>query len=198
MELVQGHGINDMPRGWRSENEWNKKVYRKWHDMLIRCYSDKYHERHITYIGCTVCQKWLKLSNFVNDFKMIRGYNKELFLNGELELDKDILSNGKNKEYSLSNCVLINHRENVKQASKTRDNSSISVKICQYDKQGNLIRVWHSAMDIQRELGIDNSNIIQCCKWYDCGEDLEEYHKIRKGYTKKSCNGFIFRYVEED
>ena len=91
MELVQGHGINDMPRGWRSENEWNKKVYRKWHDILIRCYSDKYHERHITYIGCTVCQKWLKLSDFVNDFKMIRGYNEELFLNGELELDKDIL-----------------------------------------------------------------------------------------------------------
>lgn len=25
MKKVYGHGINDMPRGWRVENEWNKK-----------------------------------------------------------------------------------------------------------------------------------------------------------------------------
>ena len=121
--MVYNIGTNDMPRGWTVENEWNHKVYEKWFNMIQRCYSNKSLKRNPTYKNCTVCNRWLKLSNFVEDFKLIDGYDEELFLNRKLELDKDIKSNGKNKEYSLNNCMLVSHKKNTKQAIKTRDNS---------------------------------------------------------------------------
>ena len=42
--MVEGKGINDMQKGWRTENNWNKKVYQTWHNMIVRCYSEKYHK----------------------------------------------------------------------------------------------------------------------------------------------------------
>ena len=189
--MVYGHGINNMPRGWRLENEWNKKVYKKWTSMLERCYSEKLHKKYPTYIGCTVCKRWLLLNNFIHDFKLIYGYDEEKFLNGELELDKDIKSNGTNKEYSLENCMLISKSENSIQSNKTKDytfmqgknnpmygrtgennpmhnkagkDNQKSIKIAQYDKQGNLIKIWYGSREIQRELGIGQAHIIACCK----------------------------------
>ena len=222
MRTVCGKGINDMPKGWISENEWNKKVYNKWSNMLMRCYSEKYHKRQPSYVGCLVCDDWLILSNFVRDFKLIYGYDKEKFLSGELELDKDIKSNGINKIYSLENCMLTSKTDNVKQANKTRDNSymqnenhplwgkhhseeskkkmskSHSIKIAQYDKQGKLIKIWSSSIEIEHEMGIAHNTITACCKWYECGENLEEWHKIRKCNPYKSTGGFIFKYYKEE
>lgn len=220
--MVYKHGINDMKKGWAKESKWNYKIYRTWQSMLARCYSEKLHERYPTYIGCTVCERWLYLSNFIEDFPKIDGYNKELFLNGKLELDKDILSNGQNKEYSLSNCILVNHSENIRQAMKTRDYSNIqgennpmygkhhteeakrsislakSIKIKQIDKCGNLIEIWNGSMEIERKLGINHTNVIACCKWYECGEDLNEWHKIRKGNPNKTVGGYIWKYYIEE
>ena len=123
MKKVQGHGINDMPRGWRVENEWNKRVYRLWSNKLMCCYSEKFHktEKGKCYIGCTICERWLILSNFVEDVRLIDGYDEERFLNGELELDKDIKSNGTNKQYIMVECTFVTHDENMKQAHKTRE-----------------------------------------------------------------------------
>ena len=197
-----------MQYGWASENELNKRVYKTWLHMLERCYSEKYHKRQPSYVGCLVCDDWLTLSNFVRDFKLIDGYDEEKFLSGELCLDKDIKSNGVNKKYSLENCMLVSKTENVKQAMKTKDNGYLhnrtgenhhrSIKIVQYDKQNNFIKVWDSSYEIQRETGIKQSSIITCCKWYLCGENLEEWYKVHKRNPLKSAGGFIFKYYEED
>ena len=215
--MVQNKGINDMPRGWRTKNKYNKRLYKKWYDMLERCYSKKFQKRNPCYIGCTVCERWLLLSNFVEDFKLIDGYNEEKFLLGKLELDKDIKSNGMNHEYSLENCMLVSKSENSKQAVKTRDNTQFqsennfyyrkfganhpkSIKIAQYDKQTyELIKIWDGAAEIKRELNINDSNIIACCRWYDCGEDLNEWRKIRKNdHPHKSVGGFVWKYYKEE
>ena len=116
--MVQGHGINDMERGWAKENKWNYKVYRTWSHMLERCYSEKYHKKQPSYIDCLVSNRWLLLSNFVEDFPKIDGYDRENFLDGKLELDKDIKSDGKNKEYSLENCMLVSKIDNIKHSNK--------------------------------------------------------------------------------
>ena len=149
--------------------------------MLERCYSEKYHETRPTYKNCSVCKKWLLLSNFINDFKLIDGYDDEKFLNGELCLDKDIKSNGENKEYSLENCLLVSKGENSRQATKTRDYSSTAIKISQYDKKMNLIKIWNSSIDIQRELGIAQSNINACCRG-----------------KRKIAGGFVWKYYKEE
>lgn len=121
--MVEGHGINDMYWGWASENEWNKIVYRKWVNMLHRCYNEEYHKIQPTYKDCTVCDRWLTLSNFVEDFEFIDGYDRERFLNGELVLDKDIKSRKrgeKNKTYIMIECLLTTQPENTKEANRTR------------------------------------------------------------------------------
>ena len=204
--MVCGKGINDMPRGWTVENEWNNRIYEKWRAMLKRCYSEKYHERFPTYKYCNVCKRWLLLSNFIKDFKFIDGYDEEKFLNGELVLDKDIKSNGTNKEYSLEECMWVSKSENSKQANKTRDysniqgeNSPCSIKICQCNKETcELIKIWNSAHEIERELNINNSNIVKCCKFWEMNCNKEEWYKTHKTYPCKSCGGYIFKYIKED
>ena len=228
MKKVQGHGINDMPYGWASENEWNKIVYQKWYDMLRRCYDEEFHktEKGKCYIGCTVCERWLTLSNFVEDVPKITGYDEERFLNGELHLDKD-KKKDENKHYIMNYCTWLPAPENSSLANKGKQRSEetkqkiseanqgennpmygkhhteetkqkmsenngmkgkfgsenpSSKQVAQYDKQTNeLIKIWDSMMDVQRELGIANSNISECCKG-----------------KRKSTGGFVWRYVEED
>ena len=126
--MVSQKGINDMYKGWYSENEWNKKIYNLWHIKLMYVYNEKYHEKNPTYVNCTLCLEWHWLSKFVEDVVKIDGYNYEKFMNGELELDKDIKSNGKNKEYSLENCMFVSKQENIMQANRTRDYSYTSGK----------------------------------------------------------------------
>lgn len=56
-------------------------------------------------------------------------------------------------------------------------------KVLQFAKSGELIGVWSSTMDIERKLGIPNTNISACC------------------LRKKHCNtagGFIWRYYEDE
>ena len=170
-------GINDMPIAWRKENEWNERVYRKWKHMLQRVYSEKYHDKRPSYIDSTLQLELHWLSYFVENITKIKGYNYDKFMSGELELDKDILSDGKNKEYSVGNCMFVSKSENIKQANKTRNNDYLkginnpmygkkhteetktkisekhkdkysgknnpkARKIAQYDKSGNLIKIW--------------------------------------------------------
>ena len=254
MKLVQGHGINDMPYGWASENEWNKIVYQKWASMFRRCYNEEFHKTKEgkNYIGCTVCERWLILSNFVDDFEKIDGYDREKFLNGELVLDKDIKSGGTNKQYIIEECLLTTQEENTKEANRTREYHELSEetkrkiseslqgenhylygkhhseeskrkmseahkgkqfseeskqkmseskqgennpmhgkfgsdnpkakKVAQYDKKTfELIKVWNSIIDVERELGIDPSSISRCCKG-----------------KYKSAGGFVWKYAEDE
>lgn len=187
MVLICGIGVNDMPKRWLSESRWNCMVYRKWSHMIHRCYSKKSLRQHPTYNGCTVCDRWLFLSNFIEDFKLIEGYNEEKFLNGELHLDKDIKSNGQIKEYSLNNCMLVSQSENNKQATKTRNynyqqgtSHPRARKVAQYDKQGNLIKIWEYIKQAADELGISHSHISACCRG-----------------KRKTCGGYVWKYYEE-
>lgn len=72
--------------------------YRKWVDMLSRCYSAKYLEKRPTYRGCSVCDSWLTFSNFLG-WAECQNWAR-------MELDKDLLSPG-NKVYSPDTCVFI-------------------------------------------------------------------------------------------
>lgn len=89
------------------------------------------------------------------------------------------------------------HSEKTKQLMSGKNNPR-SIKIKQEDKKGNLIKIWNSSCEAERETGIEHRNIIACCKWYACGESLEEWHKIRKSSPNKSAGGFIWKYYTED
>ena len=138
--MIYGVAINDMHRGWRNDDILNKKIYTIWYDMIKRCYSEKFHKKEPTYKNCYVCNKWLRLSGFVDDISKIPNYNR--WVEGSKEkrnpyqLDKDIKSNGTNKCYCLENCMFVTQEENTKQANKTRDNTYLQGENnCWYGKK---------------------------------------------------------------
>lgn len=98
---IYGIEIND------STLSSDKSVIDKWRQMLFRCYSGEYAKEHPTYIGCTVCDEWLKFSNFERWVveQGVRNVKK-------YDLDKDLFSYGGEKIYSPSTCCLLPHRLN--------------------------------------------------------------------------------------
>ncbi len=77
---------------------WECPFYRKWINMLERCYSIKLHGKHPSYRDCTVCEEWHLFSNFKAWMEKQNWKNKHL--------DKDLLFQG-NKVYSPETCCFI-------------------------------------------------------------------------------------------
>lgn len=71
----------------------------------------------------------------------------------------------------------------MKKISKAlTNNPKISKKVNQYDKNGNFIKQWESIIEVERQLGIKNEHIGQCCR------------KVKK---YKTAGGYIWKYAEE-
>ena len=108
---IYGVGINDAdyttqivrPVNGKLKNIWNCPYYKRWGEMLKRCYSPRYHEKKPTYIGCTVCQDWLVFSNFKKWMEKQDWQGKHL--------DKDILVKG-NKMYHPDLCLFVDNSLN--------------------------------------------------------------------------------------
>lgn len=79
-----------------------------------------------------------------------------------------------NEEYLYDEGRKIGNEKREKQISK------IKRKVCQYDLNMNLIKIWNSITEIQMELHYDRGCIINCCK----------------GRTIQS-HGYIWKYLEE-
>jgi len=89
-KLVFGIGTNNA--------EYNVEgclYYRKWYNMLRRCYRTP---QHPAYIGVTVCKEWHRFNNF-------KTWMKDKEWEG-LELDKDLRVVG-NKVYSPETCMFV-------------------------------------------------------------------------------------------
>ena len=99
---VYGMGINDADYEISRGNNICP-FYRKWVNMLERCYCETYQQKQPTYKGCKVCDEWLIFSNFKAWMKNQDWKDKEL--------DKDILIPG-NKIYSSVTCVFVPRRVN--------------------------------------------------------------------------------------
>lgn len=83
---------------------WTCPYYERWHSILRRAYSAKYHKKYPSYISCSVSDSWRYFSNF-------RVWMQEQDWEGK-HLDKDILFPG-NKVYSPQTCVFVDPRINL-------------------------------------------------------------------------------------
>ena len=84
----------------------NERLYNIWRTMISRCYNPNSCEYHnYGAKGVLVCERWHCYKNFLDDAKLLDGY--ELFLNSEklksVHLEKDILSKD-SKIYSPETC----------------------------------------------------------------------------------------------
>lgn len=99
--LVQGVGINDSDYQTQFRKGGSMEsclVYRRWTDLLVRCYSKKFKEKSPTYRDVTVCEEWKRFSNFRKWMLCQDWYGKHL--------DKDILVKN-NKVYSPETCIFV-------------------------------------------------------------------------------------------
>lgn len=88
MSIVCGYGENDL------DNVVGNKGYLRWHHMLRRCYA----KGDPSYVGCSVDERWRKISDFLPWFE-------DNYIEG-FELDKDLYIPG-NKVYSEDTCLFI-------------------------------------------------------------------------------------------
>lgn len=128
-KLVHGVGINDADYRVTIRQElskvggkrkqkliWICPYYRKWSNMLERCYSKIRHNIEPSYIGCVVCEDWKYFSNFK---KWVDSQPNTDWQN--CELDKDLLS-PENKIYSPDTCVFTSRKINQFLVYKKRNN----------------------------------------------------------------------------
>lgn len=100
-KLVYGVGINDADYTVAPIINGKQvicKYYDNWHGMIRRCYDQKYQVKYPTYIDCSVCEEWLRFSNFKKWMELQDWRDKDL--------DKDILVQG-NKIYSPNTCIFV-------------------------------------------------------------------------------------------
>ena len=118
--LIEGVAVNDV-KGLAKTKE-----YSLWRSIIRRCYSENYHNRNPTYAGCTCCESWLYLSNFLSDIERIQNYGKDGWV-----LDKDLLIRG-NKHYSVNTCCFLPEEVNLAmtKSEKARGDNPIGVYFC--------------------------------------------------------------------
>lgn len=121
---VWGVGINDSTIPVRKPKD-PLSAYAVWSSMLLRCYNEKYQEKHKAYSGCSVCEEWHTYSNFE------KWYN-EHYRKG-YALDKDIIKKG-NKVYGPEFCSLVPREINnlIEKSSSTRGRYLIGVSAYKY------------------------------------------------------------------
>lgn len=205
--MIYGVGINDLPRGWTKADEWNHRVYEVWLHMIQRCYDKKIHEKFPTYKNCYCCERWLTLSNFVEDIKLIDNY--ELWLNHpnqRISLDKDIKSNGQCKKYSIENCMFVSASENtseaVKEAWKNKSEEELaerSRKISEANEgeKNPKARKVVSVDPLTKEIVFTWRYVKQATDFYGISKSTLIYYLKGKSKKGRMYNGFLWYYAEQ-
>lgn len=75
--------------------------YRKWFDMMRRCYDEEWHKTNPTYVDAEVCPEWHNFQNFAAWCE--KHFNPAI---PDPELDKDLIGRGQ-KYYSPENCCIL-------------------------------------------------------------------------------------------
>lgn len=106
-KMIFGIGINDAD--YKVNYKINGKqfycpLYRKWYDMMWRCYSPQAHKTSPTYTDCTVDKRWHKFSAF-REWMIKQDWQGK-------HLDKDIILPG-NKIYSSETCCFVTSKVNA-------------------------------------------------------------------------------------
>lgn len=87
---------------------------------------------------------------------------------------------GNKSNNKVSNLEWCTCSENLYHSYRTlHRKSAVAKRIMQYDLNHTFIKLWESSLQIEKELHINHSNIIQCCN-----------------NKRKTANNFIWRYAD--
>lgn len=106
------------------ENVIEEKAKAVWHSMISRCNNPNNKSyKYYGLVGVRVCEEWQEFANFLHDVPLIDGYNETLFLNGVLQLDKDMKQQHIPKfmsVYSKETCAWLTRKQNSEIAHPPR------------------------------------------------------------------------------
>lgn len=133
--------------GYRGSEDVDCKseAYQKWHDMMNRCYNEKFLEKHPEYRGCSVCEEWHNFSNF----KV--WYDSHKYGDVVLDLDKDILFKG-NAIYDAAHVALVPHEINTLFVNGKKSRGDLPVGV-HFDNEREKYRAEMSFMGRNVKLG---------------------------------------------
>lgn len=122
-KLVAGVGINDADYKVTYHVDGKQVMcpyYRRWKNMLSRCYNVNNQKKNHTYKSCSVCEEWVYFSNF-------KSWMENQDWEGKV-LDKDLRLID-NKIYSPESCLFIDQRINkfLTDSGKSRGDYPIGV-----------------------------------------------------------------------
>lgn len=146
-KTVYGVGINDADYSTQLFEEcgqvngkrkikmvWKCPFYRKWESLLRRCYAEDYQNKRPTYRGCTVCEEWLRFSNFKAWMEQQDWEDKQL--------DKDLLIKG-NKLYSPETCCFVSREVNLFLVDTQKKDSSLPTGVVNARDGKFRAQCWH-------------------------------------------------------
>ena len=140
-------------------NPVHKKMHEIWRSMMGRCYRPTSHSyKNYGAKGVTVCEKWHTYDGFLDDIDKVEGFDIDLLIKGELQLDKDIKQEDvESKIYSLETCVFVSRSEN----SSNRYNNKKFIGINLINQEVILSK---NREDICRKFNLDSSSVWRILK----------------------------------
>lgn len=172
------------------------KEYQCWHDMIVRCFSERSKKEKPTYKDVSCCKEWLVFENFYNWLQ--RQENYQILKNSNViwNLDKDILVKG-NKIYSPETCCLVPKVINtlLLKPSKTTNIYPIGVG---YDKNWKYFYSYCWKPDGTRSRHTGFKNPMDAFLQYK--KDKEQHvreialRESKKGYITKKCYEALMRF----
>lgn len=173
MRKVHGVGINDADYvvqrnvvvDGKRKQEWRCPYYSAWAEMLKRCYSETYHKKRPTYIGCTITEEWETFTNF-------KVWMEAQDWDGK-QLDKDLLVKG-NKEYSPSTCVFVTRAVNLFMTDRGADRGDLPLGVSR--NRGKYIAYCSNPFTKKQE----------CLGLFSCPEEAHTAWKAKKAEHAKS------------
>lgn len=117
----------------KNDKELYDLLYSRWRDMLQRCYYKTNCKYHIYgQRGIKVHEDWHNLSNFIKDAQKLPGFDRQLIIDGILQIDKDKLQLGKDsseKIYSKDTCCWLTPKDQSKYIDHLKASSNQCIEI---------------------------------------------------------------------
>lgn len=171
MNIGLFHGVGKNSGGIHKVFEGGKHTtaYIIWRNMLMRCYSEKNHKRHPSYIECSVDERFHDFQDFAGWY-----YNHD-YSNLGYELDKDLLIPN-NKIYSPDNCCFVPQELNKLLTSRGRCRGKLPQGVCFHSRVKKYnAQVWISGK--RKHLG-----------YFDCPDEAHQvYREAKERYVKNKA-----------
>lgn len=151
------------------------KQYVNWHNMLQRCYNEKFQATRPTYKDCTVCDDWLNYQNFAK-WHDENYYEVESNSKRGMNLDKDILKKN-NKIYCPEYSVYVPDRINLLfiKVDAVRGNLPVGVS-----QEGKKYIAYSSRDGKRKELGLFKTPELA----------FNTYKEFKEKYIKEVANEY--------